>query len=325
MKTKKPQYTSILGVFILLLGLVCVYPESLFAQNFSLSVTPEVHYMRIKPGSKVRHTITLENTSNKAITVTPTIYDFKADGSSGRPILTGKTTFPYLDLESIHGNELTIPANKRAQLGLLFSVPEDASEKEYPLTVLFQSQPDSSSNSDSESQLVGAIGSNLIVLVSHDEQLSHAININSISVPFLVDSFKKITLSPLVKNNHFAATNMAGTVTVSNMFDEEVVAFNIFPDTVLGFSSRELRALRSEFQVDVEPEAVPFSFKPSFLLGPYTVEVTITAPYTSENPEEIIAYDVFTFFAVPLLPTITLLVAVILVIAYLVKRKRTHT
>lgn len=322
MITKKTQFTSILAIVLFLLGLVCLSPESLFAQNFSLSVTPEVHYMRIKPGSKVRHTITLENTSDKAITVTPTIYDFRADGTSGRPVLTGKTTFPYLDLESIHNNTLTIPANKRAQLGLLFSVPEDASEKEYPLTVLFQSQPDSSADADVESQLVGAIGSNLIVLVSHNDQLSNAININSISVPFLVDSFKKVTLSPLVKNNHFAATNMAGSVRVKNMFDEVVAEFNIFPDTVLGFSSRELRAMRTEFQTDVEPEPVPFSFKPDFMIGPHTVEVTITAPYTSENPEEVIAYDVFTFFALPIIPSIASIIALLLLTAYIIKRTR---
>ena len=164
----------------------------------------------------------------------------------------------------------------------------------------------------------------MIVLISKDEQISQLININSIAVPKFVDSFKKITIKPSIKNNNFAATNAAGTVVVKNMFDSQVAAFNIFPDTILGFSARELRAMRTDFQKDIEPEAVPFAFDPSFLLGLYTVEVTVTQPYTSES-QDIIAYDTFTFFAFPILPTLITLLLSAAGITFIVKRKKQHS
>lgn len=299
-------------------------PSTAFAQNFNLTVTPEVQYMRIKPGSKIRHTITIENKGTAPITVTPSIHDFEADGVSGRPVLKKSTTFPYLDVEDIENSTLTIPPQKHAQLGLLFSVPEDATEKEYPLTILFQSSPVQSQTNSSQSQLVGAIGSNVIVLISKDDQLSELLNIDSIGLPFFVDSFKKVELIPKVKNNHFAATSMAGTVVVKNMLDTEVAQFKIFPDTVLGYSSRNLRALRADFEPEVEPEALPFAFKPKFLLGLYTVEVTLTAPYTSETPDQTIAYDTFTFFALPLLPIIGAILSCSAAIFYFFYRKKAN-
>ena len=297
-------------IFALSMALLITIPTVVQAQTqaFTVSVTPDTSYIRIKPGSKVRHTITIENKGVLTLTLRPTIFDFKADGTTGRPILVGESTFPYLAIKDISQQTISIPGGKRAQLALLFTVPEDAEEKEYPLTVLFESTPTQSTVPGSSSQLVGAIGSNLIVLISHDEQASQLINIDSISIPKIVDSFKKVTLKPLVKNNNFAATNVAGTVIVKNMFDTQIAHFNIFPDTILGFSSREIRAMRTDFQKDIEPEAVPFAFDPSFLLGLYTVEVTVTQPYTSES-QEVIAYDTFTFFAIPFIPTLITLIA----------------
>lgn len=322
MHKKRVQKKLAFAILTVVLGLFFIHPTAAFAQNFNVTVTPEVQYMRIKPGSKIRHTITLENKGTTPITVTPSIHDFEADGTSGKPVLKKSTTFPYLDVEDIENSTLTIPPQKHAQLGLLFSVPEDATEKEYPLTILFQSTPLQSSADTSGSQLVGAIGSNVIVLISKDDQLSELINIDSIGLPFFIDSFKKVEITPKVKNNHFAATSMAGTVVVKNMLDTEVAQFSIFPDTVLGYSSRNLRALRNEFQPDLEPEALPFAFKPKFLLGLYTVEITITAPYTSENPEQIIAYDTFNFFAFPILPIIVVMVSTTTAIFYFFYRKR---
>jgi hypothetical protein len=204
-------------------------------------------------------------------------------------------------------------------------VPEDAAEKEYPLTILFQNTPLQSNNDSSQSQLVGAIGSNVIVLISKDDQLAELINIDSIGLPFFVDSFKKVEIIPKIKNNHFAATSMAGSVVVKNMLDTEVAQFRIFPDTILGYSSRNARALRGDFEPDIEPEALPFAFKPTFLLGLYRIEVTFTAPYTSETPDQIIAYDTFTFFAFPVLPTIAMLMSSLSALFYFKYRKKTGT
>ena len=303
-------------VITLITALYFFLPVQAAAQNFEVTVTPEVHYMRIKPGSKTRHTITLENKSANPITVTPTIYDFSADGTSGRPVLTQKTEFPYLDIASIHASTLTIPAQKRAQIVLAFSVPADAPEREYPLTVVFQTTPMQSTLSESQSSLVGAIGSNVIVLVSNQEQTSDALSIETSGLPTLVDSLKEIDVAAKVRNSHFAATNVAGTVRVTNFLGKEVSSFMIFPDTILGYSSRMLRAMKTAFEPDTDPEPLALSFTPSLFPAVYTVETYITQPYTSENSTQVITTKRHSFLAIPFIYTWVILGVTVTISGY---------
>ncbi len=276
--------------------------------ELNLTVTPATSYIRIKPGSVVSHTVTLENNALEPLTVSPKILDFSSDGKSGIPVLSSSTAFPYLDIKSIESQTITLPPQKRAQLTLRFQIPENAEEKEFPLTLLFKSTALPAPNSESSSNLTGAIGSNIIVLISQDEQLTKTIEVADHGVPKIVDSYDTLTLTPMVKNTNFAATTMAGKIVVTNMWGKEVVAFPIFPDTILGYSTRELRAMRTFFQPDIDPEAVPFAYKKnSIMLGPHTVTISLTQPYTSENAGEIVATRSVAFFALPIIPTLALL------------------
>lgn len=282
--------------------------------QFNLTVKPAVSYIRIKPGSSVNHTITLENNGPDILTLKPRIVDFSSNGENGIPVLSSSTAFPYLDTATIQDQELSLQPEKRAQLTLRFEVPENAEEKEYPLTVLFESSTTPAPSTESTTRLSGAIGSNIIVLISKEEQTTNKLEITEDGAPLLVNSYDTLLLTPVIKNNSFAATNLAGSVTVKDLWGKELTHFSLYPDTVLGYSTRQARAMRSPFQPDLDPEAMPIAYKNSSpLLGPHTVTITLTKPYTSENPEEIVVTQTSHFFAVPFLAT-TALLAVVLVV-----------
>lgn len=291
--------------------------------QFNLTVTPAVSYIRIKPGSIVNHTVTLENNSLEPLTVTPSVVDFSSDGKTGVPVLSTTTAFPYLDLESIHSQTVTIPPLKRAQLTLRFEVPENAEEKEYPLTLLFKSALLPAPSSESSSNLVGAIGSNIIVLISQEEQVTNKLELVENGVPSFLNSTDTLTIVPLVKNNSFAATTVAGTVTIKNPWGAELTTFHLFPDTVLGYSSREMRAMRTVFQPDIEPEAVPIAYKNSpALFGPHTVTITLTQPYTSQNSNQVVSTYTSNFFALPYMTTAILFFALFLGVFFVFFKKK---
>ena len=161
--------------------------------------------------------------------------------------------------------EVTIPPNKKAQLTLYINVPVEAEEKEYPTTVLFFSKSElykanKQLSSNTNSQVTGAIGSNLIVLVSKQNTFTKVLEIIKTNSPKIIDSFQKIEFSPLVKNNSFGAISASGSAKLVNWRKQTIAEFQIYPDTILGHNSRELRALLSDSDPE-KPELGSFSFK----------------------------------------------------------------
>jgi len=195
--------------------------------------------------------------------------------------------------------EVTIPPNKKAQLTLYINVPVEAEEKEYPTTVLFFSKSElykanKQLSSNTNSQVTGAIGSNLIVLVSKQNTFTKVLEIIKTNSPKIIDSFQKIEFSPLVKNNSFGAISASGSAKLVNWRKQTIAEFQIYPDTILGHNSRELRALLSDSDPE-KPELGSFSFKSKFLLGPYQIVITLV----DEN-NNLISQYVDVFYALPL-------------------------
>lgn len=275
---------SILFFFLCLLplsiGITAVQAQS----AIELIVSPPVSYLHVPPGTQKNHVITLENPSAQAITVTPKVVDFTTDGKSGQVIVLDSLSFPYISSgKSGQIGELTIPANSKAQLTLHIDIPNDAAEKEYPMTVLFISKEQNSySNKTLYSQVKAGIGSNLIVLTSYSNKLGTALSIVDLQKTTLVDSFSKIRFAPIVKNDTLATVTASGSAQIIN-FNEKIVAeFTVHPDNILGKNTRELRAGNFQLTDDLQKKS-GFEYKPKFLFGPYKIILTLT-----QNNEQIL-------------------------------------
>lgn len=273
---------KVLVIFLLVFLLSGNYKSVVFAQSeIKLSVSPPISYLQVPPGTTRAHTVILENTSDKPITVLPSIVDFSADGKTGRAVISDKLSFPYISFGTTEIKELSIPAHKKAQLTLYIDVPKDAIEKEYPLTVLFFSKNGDNTPkigdglvTSTRSEISGGIGSNLVVLVSKENKLAHALNVINLDTPRFVDSFSKIEFLPLVKNESISSISASGSAQVLNWKKDIVSEFEIYPDVILGSSTRELRALRPGIESD-KPETGTFSYRPKFLLGPYQIVIEL--------------------------------------------------
>jgi hypothetical protein len=307
--------TLLFGTLFLLSGL----SHKIKAQtDISLSVSPPISYLQVPPGTTRNHTVVLENKSDKAITVTPSIVDFSPDGKTGRAIISNELSFPYITFGISDIKDLSIPAHKKAQLTLYMDIPQDASEREYPLTILFFSKNETPAFkiNESNSKITGAIGSNLVVLVSKESKLSQVLRVIDTNTPRFIDSFGRIEFSPLVKNESFASVAASGSAKILNWKKDIIVEFDIYPDIVLGSNTRELRALRPGISSD-KPETGVFSYKPKLLLGPYQIVINI------ENNQESNSQHVEVVYAFPFSITLIILVGVAVGFIYYKKIKNT--
>ena len=291
---------------------------------YDLSVNPPTSYLRIHPGNVALHTITLKNNGQTTISVLPKIVDFVSDGSTGQPILSKNSSFPYLDLNKTSIEKVQLPPGKTAQLTLHFSVPSTAENREFPLTVLFEAKlPD---EPELETKVTGTIGSNLVVLVSDSDFLDQQFTIDSFSNKPFIDSFQPLQFSPAVKNNTFAASIASGSAKITNWQGTVVAQYDILPEVILGYSTRNIQPIA----VAEDPNTLEennngqrvFSFKSAFLFGPHTISVYLPSGDPS-NPQ-LIEYKKVVW-AIPIAVLIAILVALILISMYYVYRKRNFT
>lgn len=250
-------------------------PELEARSDAQLSVSPPTAFIKLKPGSKTTHTITLENTGSQTVRVKPVFYDFKSDGQTGLPQLQNQFSFPYLDIPPSGFPQVTIPARGKGQLTLMFTPPMDAQEGEYPFTVVFESEPGQVSGLTTIGQ---GIGSNLIVLVTNQDQTAPSLSIDQLKTSRIVDSFRPLGLEVLIKNNGLSSQVASGSATLKNWRGELITSFTLYPDIVLGNSTRLGRSLHVNPQstADDNPySAGEFVAPAGFRLGLYTWEVKL--------------------------------------------------
>lgn len=132
---------------LLLALLVLSVPGMVTAQENPIRISPGNIMYTAQPGSTVRSPITLQNTTNKPITVTVVPRDFMAsDAMDGQPrLLLDNQTSPYgLSNWLTDANldkRITVPANQTVEYEAIFRVPFGLTPKTYFGSVTFR--PDS--------------------------------------------------------------------------------------------------------------------------------------------------------------------------------------
>ncbi len=293
-------------------------------EAIGFTVTPPTSYIRVKPGSQTTHTITLENISRRTLLIQPRIVDFSTDGRSGAPILQNFTTFPYLQFQDGRTLEagfdkVELRPEQKAQLTLLIGVPPTAEEKEWPLTVLFFAENTTVGVPDSNALLQGSLGSNMIVLVSTESELSRRLSIIDADVPHFTDSMRPLTLQPIFKNKHYAATVASGSASLSD-WRGTTITRELYPDVILGYSSREIQALSTSAQPDSLPDRTPITFKPPLFFGFYTLSYAITTP--DGIPQEVFTQQII---ALPFMAFAVIVVMGIIGASYWYLQRRNQT
>ena len=318
---------SFVAVVLPFLPSTDAWAQASSSKSVDLSVNPPVTYLAVKPGETQKHVITIKQNGVTPLTVTPRLVSFKADGSTGRPLLSYSSEFKHYTLElpsgiSHTGSEVietentensvnapgvntaentqtdptrtfTLLPGEQKNVSVTFSPPQATSEKEYPLSLVFFTEPlDEPEATGVQPQVTGSIASNIVLLVGQTERDRGKLSVEKISPPFLVDSLGELEFEILAKNTGINATNASGSATITNWQGKKVAQYYFFPDMILANSTRLLRNVVDSVQTNVaalspqeieayleelNPESITtqFTYDPTFLIGPYTITTEI--------------------------------------------------
>lgn len=312
-----------LRICILTWVLLLTYPSLVFAQatvrnSINLAVSPPVTYLTIKPGEAQRHIVTVEQMGTEPLFITPQVSSFVTDGRTGQPILTYSQEFdhyslqlpspeidtnPSLKIQDSMPRGFILQPGEKKNVAIIFNAPETASEREYPLSLLFVADPvnqnRTSPNQDTTQTAVsGSIGSNIIVVVSRTDRDRGALQLESITPPLFVDSLRGLDFEILASNAGINATSASGSAVIRNWRGTIVAQFYFFPDMILANSTRLLRHNTNPNQQHIDYAALSssvsaaeleqllatldpldissdFSYKPPFLFGPYSIDAQL--------------------------------------------------
>ncbi len=273
----------------------------------SLSVTPPLSEIIIKPGKAVTQAFTVKNEGKVDLEVTPTIVDFFPDGKTGAPIVFPKNPqFPFASLENLDkklNSPFTLQAGKSAQLVIKIAIPEKTEEKEYYQTLLLQTKPKNLQLTDGSGSVSQAwVGVHMLISVSKTGEQLGVLSIHSFEYPKIIDMFSPLKLNLIVKNNGKNYTKAQGEIKITSITNDVVKVFPLLPENVLAKSVRLLHASIPDPEDPKSASAAPFEYRPMFLLGPYTLEVNVYADGQKQEPKT------YTTYALPISPILAIVV-----------------
>lgn len=247
--------------------------------SFSLSVKPPVAYLTMRPGETAAPIITIANEGTTSVTLKPTLVDFEPDPKGTGILISPEHTFPYLDQTKPNPLQvsITLQPGERRNVTLPISIPSTALTSEHHLTLLFPGDPTKTDTGEQNAaNISGVIGSNLIVMITPEEQDLSRLQIDRYDGPQFVDSFMPISFQLWAKNEGLLAGVASGSAEIVNQAGNQVSRWAFFPDIVLANSQRLVRTT-GESIIEVEEGVQPstlFTYRSPFLLGKYRINVT---------------------------------------------------
>lgn len=275
------------------------------ANPIDLAVGPPTAYLHLKPGTNSSHRLTIEQRGDLTLEVTPSLVDFVSDGKSGQPVLQPSSSFRYATLAlpgdatgQTDPNSFTLSPRQKKNISLNFTIPSDAPEGEYPLTVLFRAKPDSTTTlTTGESEVSAVVGSNVIALISKSGEDKSSLSLEKIDSMQFVDSLMPISFTLIAKNTGKNASTASGSASITNWQNEELAEFPLYPDMILANSSRQLRTTSSLEKAATDPTLIQdtFTYRTLFLLGPHTISAKLESANSTQLNQSSLTQTVFAF------------------------------
>lgn len=269
--------------------------EGISANGLGLSVTPPVAYLQLLPGQTLQHEIILKNNGSTAITVTPSLHDFITPDASNRVQIEKTHSFPYLVTPNDTATSMqldrpyTLPAGATQKFTLNLAIPDTAPDQEFHLTILFSSTTNTDQIGAIGAVVNGSLGSNVVLMVGNPNQARPPLKVVTLNTKKVVDSLGKIVVSPVVENPHHYAQIASGSAELRDWRGQVVRRYQIYPDAVLAFDQRQLRATSNDDNpADTQNyTAAEFSYDTPFLFGVYTFTVTLISPPTGQESSNV--------------------------------------
>ena len=294
----------LLSLFINLKSLF-LNPGLVFAQEVSLSISPPLTEIAIRPGKSINQTITVRN-DGVPVTVVARIVPFVPLDTSGHVELIEDQTSIDAFSSWFYFDERPTPlgVNGIHQYIIKISPPKSAELRDYYFTFVVEVQNNNNlevgvNNTQSQAR----IGANILLTATNDGNPQKNVSIVKFTAPRVIDSFSGFTYQVLLGNSGSGFFKPVGRITVDQIFGT-TTTFNLAPLNVLVGSEREIGCLDGQ-------EIIPCKLPGKFLIGIYRANLSFTVDGVGESHEKQIYTVAFPFTILLGLATIVITYGII--------------
>jgi len=297
------------------LTFIFLFFNKVYAQSVSLSLSPPLLEVFIKPGKTIMVAYNLQNYGDPVICQAK-VLPFEPKDNYGniriRSEFEGPIRFSLDNADLKLDQPFFLKSKGRQQILLRLRVPERAPEGDYYYTLLVETQPPPVNEGKASGRAKVTIGSNILVTVTGSEtvQIKGKIALFDVLPRFklnlgfgelkIFDSNDKIPVVAVVENQGRNFIKPEGEIILRGNFGE-TAKYNILPQNILSQSQRLLSATPSA-QIDCgnEKKMPIFCQKPvslllsGFFIGKYNLSLSI---FFGENTPKLFAST--SFIALP--------------------------
>lgn len=248
------------------------------AQAVSLSVTPPVLELLLRPNQPLQQTIVL-HTDGADLEITPELYRATPIDSLGHVRLDSApinpTDLPLIITSSPPLNEPFTLSSREITLPLTLTLSAASSDvtQDVYLAVVFRTRALDTTLTTSSS--LPAISSLLLLTLTPDGLLPINLSVQNFDLPLFHDSFAPLSLHPQLANQTGVMIRPVGSLSILNPRGVVIQTLPLYPHLVAGNATRDLVG---NCAPDLAPAApCPLTWIPHLSnLGPYRFRLTIT-------------------------------------------------
>ncbi len=274
-----------------------------------LTISPPISEFTIKPGESVTKDIKLTNPTDKVITVTPKVMDFKAKGESGEPAFYDASVedsrYSLSKWVTFTQTEIALTPQQVVDFKYSINAPSSAEPGGHYGVVFFATDQSVLQENSSNVTLNSMVGSLLLVKVPGD------ITENAALDSFSADQFIYLSGSPkidtLVRNLGNIHFKPEGEITIKNMLGSESGKLTVNGEggNVLPDSARKFENIWKDGK---------------FHLGLYTAKVHLTYGGSGKTLDGSLTFIIIPWWI--LIIKLVVLAAIIALIIWLLIRRR---
>lgn len=285
-RTRKLKFISLLFFFPLFYCFIVSLfnPHQVLAQSLSLSISPPILEVFIKPGKSITQVYKLTNDGDPVI-VTPGLLELTEFGIKEDKKFIPEKWISIINTDLAFGQPFLLAPKKTKQIILKVNPPKDLPEKDYLRALVFSTKPNPAGET-SQSSISQNLATPLLITVTSMGALPKGAQIEKFILPKLIDSFGPLEANIEVKNTGKTYFRPNGKITLNGPIGKG--SFPIIPKIIFAGQTKKIFAEKNS---KLGQKTLSLS---GFFLGKYNLEVNFKL---DQEGETISATK--TFYAVP--------------------------
>jgi len=299
-------------IFIIFIILITFITCGVSAQQVSLSLSPPLLELFIKPGKSIMVAYNLKNYGDPTF-LSLKILPFEAKDNLGniriKPEFAGPVRFSLDNSDLKIGQSFFLKTNSSQQILLRIRIPENIPDGDYYYSLLADATPPTAIEGIGSARAKATIGSNILISISNsgNVEIKPKIILFSVRGGPIFDSLDKIPVILTIANKGKSMIKPEGQISLKGSFGA-TAKYDIISKNILAESERVIEATPSASMNSL--------ILSGFFVGKYNLSTTIRF---GENSPTV--YGSTTFYAFPFKIFAGIILSSILVI-FIVKRRR---